>query len=163
MSRLASNLLLAIAWVLLHGELTFGALVVGFIVGFVAIALVERALLGRSSYARSAAGILALAWSFIAELVVSSLTLSRDILRRRPTFHPAFVRLEVADLSPVQMVLLANLISLTPGTLTVDADPEQKALYVHSLYARDPAELRARLRVFGDLIQRAAGPSASEA
>lgn len=159
MSRLSLNLLLAIAWVLLRAELSFGQLVAGLLLGFVVIALVERTL-GGSRYASAAVGVVALALSFAWELVLSSLALTRDILRRRPTFHPAFVRLDVKDLSDAQMVLLANLISLTPGTITVDADPEERALYVHSLYAHDPAELRARLHVFVDLIQRAAGREA---
>lgn len=156
MSRLALNLLLAIVWVFLHAEFSFGHLVAGFVLGFLVIALVERAL-GGSRYARAASGVVALAWAFAWELVLSSLALSRDVLRRRPGFHPAFIRLGVSGMSDVQMVLLANLISLTPGTLTVDADPEERAVYVHSLYVSDPAALRARLRVFVDLIQRAAG------
>lgn len=156
MNHLALNLLLAIVWVLLQAELSLGGLVMGFFVGFGAIALTERAL-GRSRYARAAAGVLALAWGFVQELVLSSLTLARDILRPRPVFHPAFVRLDVRDLSPVQTILLACLVSLTPGTLTVDVGSEERALYIHSLYARDPAELCGRLRRFVHLIQRAAG------
>lgn len=159
MSRLALNLLLAIAWMLLLPALSFGQLVVGFVIGFVAIALAERAL-GSRRYARSAAGAALLAAAFTRELSLASLTLTRDILRRRRTFHPAFIRLEAPGLTDVQMVLLANLISLTPGTMTVDADREQRALFVHALYARDPAELRGRLRVFVDLIRRATGRDA---
>ncbi|WP_438025277.1 Na+/H+ antiporter subunit E [Sorangium sp. So ce233] len=164
MNHLALNLLLAIVWVLLQAEFSPGRLVMGFLVGFGAIALTERAL-GRSLYARAAAGVLALAWSFVRELVLSNLTLARDILRPRPVFHPAFVRLDVRDLSPVQTILLACLVSLTPGTLTVDVALEEQALYIHSLYTRDPAELGGRLRRFVQLIQRAAGrglPSSPE-
>ncbi|WP_437603144.1 Na+/H+ antiporter subunit E [Sorangium sp. So ce590] len=164
MNHLALNLLLAIVWVLLQVEFSLRRLIVGFLVGFGAIALTERAL-GRSRYARAAAGVLALAWSFVRELVLSSLALARDILRPRPVFHPAFVRLDVRDLSPVQTILLACLVSLTPGTLTVDVGLEEQALYIHSLYARDPAELGSRLRQFIRLIQRAAGrglPSSPE-
>jgi multicomponent Na+:H+ antiporter subunit E len=156
MNKLALNLLLAIVWVLLHAEFSLGGLGAGLMLGFVTIALTERAL-GRSRYARAAAGVLALTWGFIRELVLANLTLARDILRRRPVFHPAFVRLDVHDLGPVETVLLASLISLTPGTLTVDADTEEQALYVHSLYGRDPAELGSRLHLFVDLIHRAAG------
>lgn len=164
MNHLALNLLLAIVWVLLQAELSLGRLVMGFLVGFGAIALTERAF-GRRLYSRAAAGVLALVWSFVRELVLSNLTLARDILRPRPVFHPAFVRLDVRDLSPVQTILLACLVSLTPGTLTVDVGLEERALYIHSLYTRDPAELRSRLRRFVHRIQRAAGrelPSSPE-
>jgi multicomponent Na+:H+ antiporter subunit E len=156
MNGLTLNLQLALIWVLLHAEFSFLRLVAGFFLGFMAITLTERAL-GRRRYARAAAGVLALAWGFVRELVVSALTLTRDILRLRPVFHPAFVRLDVRDLGPTETVLVANLISLTPGTLTVDLGPEERALYIHSLYVRDPAELRSRLRVFIRLVARAAG------
>ncbi|AUX42060.1 cation:proton antiporter [Sorangium cellulosum] len=164
MSHLALNLLLAIVWMLLHAELSLGRLVEGSLVGFGAVALTERAL-GRSLYSRAAAGVLALACCFVRELVVSSLTLARDTVRPRPVFHPAFVRLDVRNLSPTEMILLACLISLTPGTLTIDVGPEERALYIHSLYTRDPAVLGSRLRRFVHLIQRAAGrglPPSSE-
>lgn len=156
MSRLTLNLLLAITWSLLHAEISFGRLVTGFLLGFVAQVFVERAR-GERRYAKAAAFVLALAWGFARELFLSSLTLARDILRPRPVFHPAFVRLPVGDLGDLEMSLLANLISLTPGTITVDADPVDRALYVHSLYARDPAEVVAKLRGFADLIRRAGG------
>jgi multicomponent Na+:H+ antiporter subunit E len=156
MNQLAVNLVLAIVWVLLQGEFSLGRLVEGCILGFAAITLTERAL-GRSRYARAAAGVLTLTWGFVRELVLSNLTLARDIVRPRPLFHPAFVHLDVRDLGPVETVLLAGLISLTPGTLTVDVSPEERALYIHSLYVHDPAELRSRLGRFVQLIQGAAG------
>jgi multicomponent Na+:H+ antiporter subunit E len=156
MNPLALNLLLALVWVLLQADFAFERLLVGLVLGFAAISLAERAV-GKRRYACAARGVLALAWFFAWELFQSSLQLARDILRRRPTFHPAFVRLDATGLGPVETVLLAILISLTPGTLTVDAVAEERALYIHSLYARDPAALRDRLGRFVHLIQRAAG------
>lgn len=156
MSRLALNLVLSIVWVFLAGGLSLPRLVVGFVVGFVAIVLFEQSL-GGSRSARAAGGVVALAVGFAVRLLLSSLTLTRDILRPRPRFRPALVRLDADGLSQGEMVLLANMISLTPGTVTVDADPEERALYVHSLYGGEAAQVRGQLRVFVELIHRAAG------
>jgi multicomponent Na+:H+ antiporter subunit E len=67
------------------------------------------------------------------------------------------VRFEVSDLSPVETALLANLVSLTPGTLTVDAEDDGSALYIHSLYADDPAAVRRRIGRLARMIRRAGG------
>jgi multicomponent Na+:H+ antiporter subunit E len=156
MSLLARNLLLALAWALLEADLSFRALLVGFVLGFFAIVLTEHAL-GRHRHARTAASVVVLAWTFLAELVLSSLALARDILRHRRRFHPAFIRLDVRGSTPTEMALLAALISLTPGTITVDASPDPPSLFVHALYGRDPEALRARLARFVRLVRRATG------
>ena len=158
MIRFASNLLLALAWALLHADLSFTSLAAGFVVGFAALVLAERAV-GQSRYAKVAASVVALAWGFLRELWVSSLMLARDILRARTVFHPAFVRLDVSGLGGAETLLVANLISLTPGTITVDAE-EGAALYIHSLYARDPEDLRRRLGALVELVRRALGREA---
>ena len=49
------------------------------------------------------------------------------------------------------------MISLTPGTLTVDTDDLGETLYVHGLYADDPERIRRGLRSFSDLIRGASG------
>ena len=156
MSRLALNLLLAIAWALLEAELSFAQLAVGFVLGFLAIVLTEHAL-GRHRHARTAASVIALAWTFASELVASSLALARDILRHRRRFHPAFLRLDVRGSTPTEMALLAALISLTPGTITIDAAPDPPTLFVHALYGRDPDAVRARLTRLVRLVRRATG------
>lgn len=156
MSSLALNLLLAVAWLFLWGELTVPSLLAGFIVGFSAIALTQAAL-GRARYLGAAGAVLRLAARFVATLVVASLVLARDVLRRAPAFDPAFVRVDVPALGPVQTVVLANLVSLTPGTLTVDAVDEGGTLYVHALYAADVGEVRREILRMARLIQTVAG------
>ena len=71
---------------------------------------------------------------------------------------PRIIRYDVADLTPVEVTTLANAITLTPGTLTMDVDERGDTLYIHCMYAddRDAAvaeldDLRRRLMegVFG--------------
>lgn len=50
---------------------------------------------------------------------------------------PGIVRVPVDLENEAQYTILSNSITLTPGTLTVDACPEEKALYVHWIYVRD--------------------------
>jgi multicomponent Na+:H+ antiporter subunit E len=156
MSYLTLNLLLAIVWMFLFGDFSLPSMVVGLGLGFVAIA-VSRPVLGSQRYVRSVAGVFRLLVGFTRELVTANLHLARDILRPEPPFRPGFVRFDIRDLGPTETVLLANLVSLTPGTLTVDVDDEGFTLYLHTLYAQDPQAVRAGVRRLANLIHDATG------
>jgi multicomponent Na+:H+ antiporter subunit E len=154
-SELAMNLFLALVWMLVQASFSPSSLAVGLLLGFVAIAFVR--FLQRRGDVQSALGVVHLAGVFLADLVLASLTLTRDILRRVPPFQPAFLRFDTADLTPSEMVLLANMISLTPGTLTVDADEDGHAIYVHALYARDPRAVLRKIGRTAEMIRRIGG------
>jgi multicomponent Na+:H+ antiporter subunit E len=150
------NLVLALVWMLLTGGFTLGNLLVGFAVGYAGL-VVARPFVGSGRYVRSVQGSSKLVAVFLYELVYANILLARDILRPVPPFRPGFLAFDVRDLTPVQTVLLANMISLTPGTLTVDTDDVGETLYVHGLYAEDPERIRRGLRSFSDLIRGASG------
>jgi multicomponent Na+:H+ antiporter subunit E len=156
MNYLALNLLLAIVWMFLYGDFSTGNLVVGFLVGLIGIAF-SRPVLGSRRYVRSVLGVVHLTVEFVRELVVANIHLARDILRPVPPFRPGFIRFDIRDLGSTQTVLLSNLVSLTPGTLTVDIDEQGNTLYVHTLYAQDPDAVRHGIRRFANLIHRATG------
>ena len=156
MNYLALNLLLAIVWTFLYGDFSTGNLLVGFLVGLIGIAF-SRPVLGGQRYIHSVVGVVRLTVAFLRELVVANVHLARDILRPVPQFRPGFVRFDAADLGPAQTVLLANLVSLTPGTVSVDLDERGDTLVVHTLYAHDPASVRQGIRRFANLIHGASG------
>ncbi|HDZ36161.1 MAG TPA: cation:proton antiporter [Thermococcus sp.] len=52
--------------------------------------------------------------------------------------NPGIVRVPVELENDAQYTILSNSITLTPGTLTIDACPEEKALYVHWINVTDP-------------------------
>ena len=86
-----------------------------------------------------------------------NLQLARDILRPHPPFQPGFLAYDASDLGPTETVLLANLVSLTPGTISVDLDDLGEMLYVHSLYAGDAEATRRGIRRLANLIHAALG------
>ena len=47
---------------------------------------------------------------------------------------------------PLQIVSLANLISLTPGSLSLDVSPDRKTLYVHVMFVDDPDMIRREVK-----------------
>lgn len=81
------------------------------------------------------------------EVIAGALRISKDVLTPRPRLSPVLVRVPVGDMTPRQLLLLGNLVTMTPGTLTVDVAEECSVLIVHGLYdADDPESLRDEIR-----------------
>jgi multicomponent Na+:H+ antiporter subunit E len=155
MSSLALNVFLAIVWMLVQASFSSWSLLIGLFFGFLSITIVEL-VQGRRDYVLWVNALLRLTLFFLVDLIRSNIILARDILRPVPRFEPALLRIAITDLSPVSTVVLTNLISLTPGTLTIDAEEDGRVIYVHALYARVPDDVRKRIAVLGNLILGAA-------
>lgn len=88
-----------------------------------------------------------LALLFVRELVVSAvkvalLVLHPDMNRR---LQPGIVAYPLTVLSDGEITVLANLITLTPGTLSLDVSDDRRTLYIHALNVTD------RERLIGDI------------
>lgn len=71
---------------------------------------------------------------FLIELWKSNLRVAMDVLRSKPILNPAIVAMPVELEKNWAITLLANLITLTPGTLSFDLSADKKTLYIHTLY-----------------------------
>jgi len=79
-------------------------------------------------------------WAWLGrEVVVSSIEVARVVLRRRLVVEPKVVNIDGSGLGPVDLALLGNSITLTPGTLTLDV--HEGRLLVHALTADGAAAL----------------------
>jgi multicomponent Na+:H+ antiporter subunit E len=89
-----------------------------------------------------------LALAFGRDLVLSTLQVTRTVLTPGNAAAPRFCVVPLgAARTGVEITLVANYITLTPGTLTVDVSPDRSALLVHSLLAGDAADaVRADVR-----------------
>ena len=56
-----------------------------------------------------------------------------------PTFYmtPGIVSVPLDVKTDLEITILANVISLTPGTLSLDVSNDRTVLYVHSMYIKD--------------------------
>lgn len=86
------------------------------------------------------------AW-FARAVVVSNVTVLRDNLTPGQSSHPGIARVQTNCRTDAELTLLAALVTLTPGTLTLGTvstrDPQRRVLFVHGMYAADADELRA--------------------
>jgi len=156
MRYLAINLVLALVWMFLSGDFSILGLVFGFLLAFLVL-LASQPLLGSRRYVRAVFGSIRLGGVFMYELVLANVQLAKDVLSPVPPLKPAFVSFQAGHLGEAQAVLLGHLISLTPGTLTVDYDPQLRTLYIHTVYGQAPERLRSVFLRFATLIEEAAG------
>ncbi len=122
-------------WLLLAGswnpqELLAGALVSGMIVLLFGSRLVIFTGIRFSPMAPLY--VLQYLGSFLVALVLANLELAKRILTPSLPIRPEMVELHTKLESPLGRMLLANSITLTPGTLTVDVDGDR--LLVHWVY-----------------------------
>lgn len=148
MTFLLLNVLLAIAWAALWNSFSLTMLSAGFLIGYCALWF-GRGLTAHDSdarYFRALPQSFVLAAYFVKELVLSCIKVARDAISPHPRLHPAIVRMPLSVQSDLEIFLVANLISLTPGTLTLDVAEDRSFLVIHSIYAADPDALVAELK-----------------
>lgn len=125
---------LALVWATITGNFTALNLALGAGVGAIT-ALVLRNWLARPLALRRLRRITSLALLFLWELIVSAVRVAFIVVRPnlKASLRPAIVAFPLSVKSDAEIALLANLITLTPGTLSVDVADDRSVLYVHVL------------------------------
>jgi multicomponent Na+:H+ antiporter subunit E len=75
---------------------------------------------------------------FIYELVLSAWRVAVMVLSPRMDLKPGIIAYPLKVDRDFEITILANLITLTPGTLSVDVSDDRRILYVHAMDASDP-------------------------
>ncbi|MFQ3786088.1 Na+/H+ antiporter subunit E [Halomonas sp. A29] len=140
------NLLLALAWVILSGDFSGLNLVVGLVFGYITLVLIEPQVDALAGYPGRVPRILGFLGFFVKELVQANLRVGFDILT--PPWHmkPGVIAMPLAARTELEITMVANLISLTPGTLSLDVSDDRKVLYIHAMFLDDEEELRRNLK-----------------
>lgn len=127
-------IVLALIWAAITGSFSGLNLLFGGMVGGVAMLLL-RGSVNSPGHLRRMRRALSLLGLFLYELMVSALRVAVIVLRpdMKKIIRPAIVAVPLTVKSDKEITLLANLITLTPGTLSVDLSPDKSLLYVHAL------------------------------
>jgi len=140
------NVLLALAWGAVSASFQPLNLAFGFVLGAIAL-FVIREQVGSVGYFSRILRIVSLALLFVYELILSSVRVAILVLKPNMNLKPGIMAYPLKVDRDAEITLLANLITLTPGTLSVDVSPDRKYLYIHALDCSDPDSTREDIAV----------------
>jgi len=145
MIMLLWNLLLAIIWAIAIGRLTLPSLLAGLVLGYLAL-FFSRRVLGESNYFGKVPQVLGFIIFYIWQVILSNLRVAYDIITPTHYMHPGVIAVPLDAKTDAEITLFANLMTLTPGTLSLDLSEDRKILYVHTMYLeKGDIELTTRL------------------
>ncbi len=137
----AINLLMAIVWAAVTGSATLLNLIFGFVLSTLTLGLIREQVNGTGYLSRSLR-VASLAWLFFVELAKSAWKVALMVVSPKVDIKPGIFAYPLTVTRDFEITLLANLITLTPGTLSVDVSEDRKTLYVHAIDCSDPEAAR---------------------
>lgn len=153
-----AGVVFAVLWVFVRGvhltpSAVLGQFLLGLAVGLPTAYLFRRLYgkridLGRGVLALPSAGRYLSA--FVWELVRANLDVAYRVLSPGMPIEPEVILVPLRVETDVAVTLLANSVTITPGTVTLDYDEETNALYVHAVDGRDPKAIAAPIRRWED-------------
>ena len=137
MTRLVVLILFTLIWAAVTGSFTPLNLGFGLLLSGLALFLI-RENVQPSRIAVRPLKVLALAVLFFKELALSAFKVAVLVTRPKMNLKPGILAFPLTVTRDFEITLLANLITLTPGTLSVDVSQDRRFLYVHALDCADP-------------------------
>jgi multicomponent Na+:H+ antiporter subunit E len=160
--RLAPALVLAAIWAALWGDHRPVTWLVGLAIGFAVVSFTSGHRHGEGHRLRPLAA-LRLLVTFFGKLVQASAIVAWEVVTPTNRIAEGIVAVPVRDVSDAVTTLVANAISLTPGTLTVEVRRDPTILFVHVLHLRDPDAVRREVADLERLAIRAVGSDRAQA
>lgn len=133
MKMLLLDLGAAVVWVAFTGNGEFSNFISGFILADLILWFISPAT-KRPSFLRNVVRYIPFLLNFIKEYILSNVKIIKEILTPGYGFKPGIIAVPLEDMTDLQITCLSNMITLTPGTFTLDMSPDRKTLFVHAMY-----------------------------
>lgn len=141
-----ANLLLALAWVGLNGRFALDTLLAGAVFGRIVLLVLARG----EVLPRAEVGRLERAFSLLAyllwQIVLANLRLTRDVVSIRHSMRPGVIQVPLSITTDGEILLLAAMINITPGSVALDVSEDRRIMYVHVMHITTPDEARQEIK-----------------
>jgi multicomponent Na+:H+ antiporter subunit E len=146
MSFFLVNLLLALLWASLQ-EFRPVDFMGGFLIGY-GLIWVARSGLGEEAvrYNKRVPNLVRFVIYYFGEVLASTWDVIRAEFRDPSSLKPGIIAYPLETRNDFEIVLLNNLLALTPGTLGVDLSPDRRILYIHIIDVPDPDIARQKIK-----------------
>lgn len=145
------SLLVAATWLLLQESLAVPQILTATVLGLV-VPRLAHGFIGPGARPRKPMVALRLIGIVVWDIVLSNIAVARLVLSPGARPQPAWVRVSLDIRHPNAIVLLASIITITPGTVSCIVDEERGEILVHALDCADPADMAQQIK------QRYEGP-----
>lgn len=139
------SLLLAAIWLLLVNTLSLGQALLGLLLGWVIVLLCRDYLLPVPRVRRPLL-LCRLILRVLGDILMANLHVARLVLGPLERLRPAFVEVPLALEDEFLLAVLASIVSLTPGTVSVVLTLDRKTLLLHGLDVPDAEVLIAEVK-----------------
>ena len=154
MITLLWNLFLAGGWVLMTEHVTWANFLIGFVLGYAILRFVYPCKEDTRYFPRKGLGdcvkkavrAVGFIFYFLWEVLLSSVRVAYYVLTPFHNMKPAVLAIPLDVKTDGEILFLANLITLTPGTLSLEVSDDRQVLYIHAMYVDDPEELRNSIK-----------------
>lgn len=142
MNFFLNTLILALIWAAITNSFNFLNILLGAAIASIALWVVRNRVEGATLLVR-VRRVLGLFFLFFYELLLSALRVAWLVIQPnlKSQLQPGFIAYPLNVKTDREITLLANLITLTPGTLSVDVSEDRKFIYVHAISVPDKEEL----------------------
>ncbi|MBX3363825.1 MAG: Na+/H+ antiporter subunit E [Phycisphaeraceae bacterium] len=149
MRLLVWNIVLALLWAAMTETFSAPNLVVGYGVGFVVL-LMLRSVLQERKYFKDVGDVIGLLIYFVVELFLANLRMAYYTVMPLNRMRPGVIAVPLERMNETELTILSNLITLTPGTLSIDIGEDdetgKQVLYVHVMWYVDPDTVRRDIK-----------------
>jgi multicomponent Na+:H+ antiporter subunit E len=139
------NLLLALVWVFVTEWFTFGNLLLGFIAGG-GLLILTHPTPEAAHYGRRLVKSVTFSIFYIREVIEANLRLAYYTVMPLRRMRAAIIAVPLEPMSEMERFFLSNLITLTPGTLTVDISEDGSIMYIHTVWFVDEESFRQEIK-----------------
>lgn len=139
---------LPLVWMALTGDFSAGNFLIGVLISSLARWVTYPAGEGAPLlvYLRKISQWVRFVCFFLYELALASLRITWDIMTPRHRMRPAILGIPLDITTDEEITTLANLITLTPGTLSLDVSSDRKVLYIHAMYVEDTEQFKRDIK-----------------
>ncbi|MFA5573458.1 MAG: Na+/H+ antiporter subunit E [Brumimicrobium sp.] len=127
------NVLLTIVWVFLTGVFSAYNFWAGFILSYLVLWLISDNEKSKK-YFVIVPRILGFVFYFIFQLIKANIQVASDVILPKIRLEPGIIRYPLDAKTDLEITMLANVITLTPGSFSLDISDDRKALYIHAMH-----------------------------
>jgi multicomponent Na+:H+ antiporter subunit E len=141
-----ANLLLALAWVGLNGRFTLDSLITGTVLGRVVLLVLSRGGVLPYGEVRRFERALSLFGYLLLQIILANIRLAKDVVSVRHRMHPGVIQLPLTITTDSEILLLAAMINITPGSVALDVARDRRSMFVHVMHITTVEEAKREIK-----------------